>query len=155
MKKKKTGIPKIDTFFKSLTVKNLINDQKLFIAYIETIQKTGFDEDIIYSIKELSHKKERIKLAFKRLIAIGNVNQDEEWYYKNLPILEKFFLTLANFQKKKNKSASILTETDLKDAHKYSLEFNSFNEFNRFVREKFFEKKKKIKKIKKIDRKYY
>ena len=146
---KKIGLPKIDAFFKSMTIKNVINDRKLFIAYIETIQKIGFDEDIIYSVKELSHKKERIKLAFKRLIAIGNVNQDEEWYYKNLPILEKFFLTLANFQKKKNKSASILTETDLKDAHKYSLEFNSFNEFNRFVREKFFKKKRKLKKLKK------
>ena len=143
IEKKKTGIPKIDTFFKSLTVKNLINDQKLFIAYIETIQKTGFDEDIIYSIKELSHKKERIKLAFKRLIVIGNVSQDQDWYYKNLPILEKFFPTLANFQNKKNKSPSILAETDLKDAHKYSLEFNSFNEFIKFVREKFFEKRKK------------
>ncbi|MDA8846430.1 hypothetical protein N9I94_01565, partial [Candidatus Pelagibacter sp.] len=138
---KKIGLPKIDAFFKGMTVKNLINDRKLFIAYIETIQKIRFDEDTIYSVKELSYKKERIKLAFKRLIAIGNVNQDEEWYYKNLPILEKFFLTLANFQRKKNKSASILAKTDLKDAHKYSLEFNSFNEFIRFVREKFFEKR--------------
>ena len=141
--KKENTLAALEKFFKSLTTRNLLNDIKIFIAYVETIHKIKFNEDIIYSVKELSHKKDRVNLAFKRLIAMGNTSQDDDWYYKNLPILEKYFPTIANFQNKKNKSSAVFAKSDLKDAQTWSLELYKINEFIKFMREHYFKKRTK------------
>ena len=128
-------------FMNSITWINRVRDKKYYAQYIKKLKKIRFNPDTIYALKELPFKKDRIKLAIKRFIIWAALEENDEFYQKNLPTLEKVFINLANFQNQKTKKVE---ESSLKIKNLYIKEIKAFNEYIEFCREKYFKYPEKL-----------
>ena len=122
-------------FVNSVNSKNLLNDRKYYVEYINKLEKMRFNAETIYALKELPFKKDRIKLALKRFIFWSAVEEKNKFYQKYLPSIEYAFTRLANFQNQKTKKVE---ESSLKIKNLFVKEIKAFNSFIEFCREKLF-----------------
>lgn len=144
VKREKSNSPYI-TFMSSINEKNILNDSKYYTAFWRKIIKIKFDNLLIYSVKELPYKKDRIKLALKRLLMFIAMKDDFEWGQNNLARLESCFLALANFQSKKKIKPILFSDAKTEDYKLSVNEIISFKDYIEFCSKKYFKYPEKMK----------
>ena len=138
VKQEKSKSPYI-TFVSSINKKNLKNDVNYYEAFSKKIKKMRFNEVFIYSLKDLPHKKDRIKLALKRLLMFAATKEENEKWDPNLVTrLEQCFKILANFQATKKTKRVFINDVESKYFKLYVKESKAFKDYIEFCSEKYF-----------------
>ena len=145
MKKKKQKRSKVKEFLRGINGVNIMKGSNHYAAYC----KVPFKRNYIHNIKELPCSKNTIKLALKRLIIIGFLKQDHDWYYVNQSNMEKMFIKLSQFQD--IKTQPIRKIKNKKIISTYKKEAFLFKDFVKFFRNFYF--KKRLLSTRWIDRK--
>jgi len=143
-KQEKSNSPFL-TFVSSINNRNLNNDSKYYEALEKMIVKIKFNEMYIYSIKNLPYKKDRIKLALKRLLMAAAMTEDNGKLDQNiLNRQEDCFKVLANFQATKKIKPTLIPDTYSKYYKLYVKETKAFKDYIEFCSEKHFKYPEKM-----------